>query len=128
MTARVLPLTSEPISDFFSHFPPCIRRSALAVFRAAAKRRAMVCSAAETVLPKGVFMTIIPRSVAAALSILSVPTPARPMIRSRGPAASMARRVTRVADRTNRASKPEIFEINSSSWKAPPTTTPFSPK
>ena len=37
----------------------------------------MLCSAVETVLPPGVFMTTIPCRVAAPKSILSTPTPAR---------------------------------------------------
>ena len=36
-----------------------------------------VCSAVLSVLPAGVFITTMPSRVAAALSMLSVPTPAR---------------------------------------------------
>ena len=36
----------------------------------------MVCSAAETVLPPGVFITTTPLRVAAGTSMLSTPTPA----------------------------------------------------
>ena len=42
----------------------------------------MVCSAAETLLPPGVFMTTTPRRVAAGTSMLSTPTPARAIARS----------------------------------------------
>ena len=45
-----------------------------------AKIIANVCSAAETVLPSGTFITIIPFWVADSISILSIPTPARPII------------------------------------------------
>ncbi len=38
-----------------------------------------VCSAVETVLPPGVFMTMMPRRDAAWTSILSTPAPARPI-------------------------------------------------
>ena len=50
--------------------------------RARAIISAMVCSAALTVLPPGVFMTTMPLRVAAATSMLSTPTPARAMARS----------------------------------------------
>ena len=43
----------------------------------------MVSSAAEIVLPEGALNTATPRSVAASTSMLSTPTPARPMTRSR---------------------------------------------
>ena len=39
----------------------------------------IVCSAADTVFISGVFITIIPFLVAAEISILSTPTPARPI-------------------------------------------------
>ena len=41
------------------------------------------CSAVLSVLPVGVFITTMPRRVAASLSMLSVPTPARAMARRR---------------------------------------------
>ena len=40
---------------------------------------ASVCSAVEMMLLRGEFMTMMPRLVAAATSMLSTPTPARPM-------------------------------------------------
>ena len=43
---------------------------------------AMVCSAVLMVLPAGVFITTMPCRVAAAESMLSVPTPARTTARS----------------------------------------------
>ena len=46
----------------------------------------MVCSAVVIVLPPGVFMTTMPRRVAASVSTLSKPVPARPTIRRRPPA------------------------------------------
>ena len=42
---------------------------------------ATVCSVAEIVLASGVFITRIPLMVAACISILSTPTPARPITR-----------------------------------------------
>ena len=41
--------------------------------------REKACSAVEIVLPPGVFITMTPRLVAASMSMLSTPTPARPM-------------------------------------------------
>ena len=63
----------------------------------------MVCSAADTMFDVGALQTITPRSVAAATSTLSTPTPARPMILRFAPA-SMTSRVTWVPERTMRAS------------------------
>ena len=40
---------------------------------------ATVCSVAAMVLPSGVFNTTMPRAVAAGISMLSTPTPARPI-------------------------------------------------
>jgi hypothetical protein len=45
--------------------------------------RAKACSAVLTVLPAGVFITTMPCRVAASLSMLSVPTPARTIALSR---------------------------------------------
>ena len=47
------------------------------MFRDRASISAIVCSAVLSVLPAGVFITTMPRRVAAVLSMLSVPTPAR---------------------------------------------------
>ena len=41
-----------------------------------------VCSHVEIVLPPGVFITMMPRRVAASTSTLSTPTPARPITRN----------------------------------------------
>ena len=71
----------------------------MAVLRATANMRAMVCSAAETTLEVGALQTMMPRSVAASESMLSTPTPARPMTLSFAPA-SITSRVTVVAERT----------------------------
>ena len=43
---------------------------------------AIVCSAADIVFTSGVFITTIPPLVAAEISILSTPTPARPITRN----------------------------------------------
>ena len=49
------------------------------MLRDSAMSMARVCSAVLRVLPAGVFMTTMPSRVAAVLSMLSVPTPARTM-------------------------------------------------
>jgi len=67
--------------------------------RAKATSNAMVCSAVVIVLPSGAFITTTPRIVAAGTSMLSTPTPARPMTYK--PAASSSRSdVTLVSLRT----------------------------
>ena len=73
------------------------------MFRASARIRPIVCSAAETTVDSGAFATTIPRRVAAATSTLSIPTPARPITFSRS-ARSMMLCVRRVADRITIAS------------------------
>ena len=49
------------------------------ILRAKELIRANVCSAVDTVFPKGVFITYILFSVAALMSTLSTPTPALPI-------------------------------------------------
>ena len=53
------------------------------MLRDRASIRAIVCSAVLSVLPAGVFITTMPQRVAAVLSMLSVPTPARTIAFSR---------------------------------------------
>ena len=53
------------------------------MLRDSASNRAKVCSAVLSVFPVGVFITTMPERAAAALSMLSVPTPARTMAFSR---------------------------------------------
>ena len=53
------------------------------MFRTRPYIKASVCSAVEIVLPPGVFMTTMPCRVAAFVSMLSTPTPARAMALSR---------------------------------------------
>ena len=60
---------------------------------------ASACSAVVIELPKGVFITTMPRPVAAARSTLSTPMPARP-ITCKFEAAERMSAVTLVADRT----------------------------
>jgi hypothetical protein len=71
--------------------------------RASERINAIVCSATDTALPPGVFITRTPAAVAAAVSTLSTPTPARPMTFSYG-ACARTSLVTFTALRTTRAS------------------------
>eukprot|EP00953_Heterococcus_sp_UTEX-ZZ885_P041346 21100-Heterococcus_DN1.PRE.2 len=60
--------------------------TALGMLRARARMCVMASSAAETVLPPGVFITSTPLAVAAGTSMLSTPVPALPTMRRRLPA------------------------------------------
>ena len=67
----------------FSHFPSFIELLACGSWRAMPIISAMACSPVVTVFPPGVFITTTPFLVAAVLSMLSVPLPARPFTVSR---------------------------------------------
>ena len=99
MSPSVLAVSSTPMNRCFSHRPAWVERSACGICRARASSSAIVCSAAVIELPNGVFITMTPRAVAAATSMLSTPMPARPITFSRSPAA-MTSAVTLVAERT----------------------------
>ena len=71
--------------------------------RASASISPMVSSATATAFAPGVFITTMPRRVAASASMLSTPTPARPMTRSFG-ACSISASSTCTALRTTSAS------------------------
>ena len=64
---------------FFSHLPARVEVSASGICRASASISEMACSAVVIELPNGVFITITPRAVAAGISTLSTPMPARPI-------------------------------------------------
>ena len=55
---------------FFSHLPAWVERSAAGIWRASANISAMACSAVVIELPNGVFITTMPRAVAAGTSIV----------------------------------------------------------
>ena len=88
---------------FFSHLPACVEASACGIWRASANIIAIACSAVVMELPKGVFMTMTPFAVAAGISTLSTPMPARP-ITFRFVACSRILAVTLVAERMARPS------------------------
>ena len=82
ITPSVLPAISVPMYFFFSQIPCFMLAAACGIFRASANMRPMASSAAAAAFPCGVLMTRTPFSVAALTSMLSTPTPARPMILS----------------------------------------------
>jgi len=69
--------------------------------RASANIMAIACSAVVIELPKGVFITTMPREVALGTSTLSTPMPARPMT-FRFVAADIMSGITLVAERIAR--------------------------
>ena len=103
MIPRVLLKISVPWYFFFSQRPSRMERAAWGIFRAMATIRDKACSAVVMVLPPGVFMTTMPRLLAAGMSTLSNPVPARPTTFKRGEAA-MSSAVTLVALRMTRPS------------------------
>ncbi len=84
----VLPRSSLPRNFFFSHLPAFVELLACGTALAIESINARVCSATETALPPGVFITSTPASVAAGRSTLSTPTPARPITLNLGAAAN----------------------------------------
>ena len=103
----VLPRSSAPCRLFFSHLPACIVELAAGSLRASASISPIVSSATATAFAPGVFITTIPRRVAASASMLSTPTPARPITRSFG-ACSISASSTCTALRTMSASASAI--------------------
>ena len=116
---------------FFSHLPAWVEASACGICRASASIRVMACSAVVIELPNGVFITMMPLAVAAGMSTLSTPMPARP-ITFRLFACSSIFSVTLVAERIASPSKPSMIAASLSlslprfGWKS--TSTPRSLK
>ena len=79
ITPSVLPVISTPMKLFFSHLPAWVEASASGICRASASISEMACSAVVIELPNGVFITMMPLAVAAGMSTLSTPMPARPI-------------------------------------------------
>ncbi len=79
MMPSVLPVISTPMKRFFSHLPAWVEALASGIWRASANISAMACSAVVIELPKGVFITMMPLRLAAGMSTLSTPMPARPI-------------------------------------------------
>src|SRR5215510_7985442 len=118
MTPSVLLVISTPMKRFFSHFPACVDASACGICRASANISVIACSAVVIELPNGVFITMMPLAVAAGMSTLSTPMPARP--------------ITLVAERTARPSKLPMtsasFSLSAPSFGWKSTSTPRSLK
>ena len=112
MTPSVFPRSSLPRNFRYSHFPAFVDAFACGMDRAIESIRAMVCSATETALAPGVFITSTPFAVAAVRSTLSTAAPARPMTRSFGAIANTSA-VTRTALRTTSASASARCCLNS---------------
>src|SRR5450830_1406709 len=122
---------STPMNLFFSHLPARVEVSASGIWRASASISEIACSAVVIELPNGVFITMMPRAVAAGMSTLSTPMPARP-ITFRFLAFSRILADTLVAERMARPSKPPISSASLSlslprlGWKS--TSMPRSLK
>ena len=101
----VLSASSTPSQRLRSQRPATSAAWAWGTLRAWASSSAMVCSAADTMLLCGALTTITPRRVAASVSTLSRPIPARPTTSRSLPAASTSS-VTVVAERMIRAWAP----------------------
>src|ERR1700687_5937977 len=78
ITPSVLAVISTPMKRFFSHLPAWVEASACGIWRASASISVIACSAVVIELPNGVFITMMPLAVAAGISTLSTPMPARP--------------------------------------------------
>ncbi len=97
-----------------SQRPSTSERSARGTLRKRASASASVCSAAATEFDSGALATMIPRRVAAGMSTLSTPVPARP-ITLRLVASSISSGVIFVAERIRIASYSPIRSRSSSS-------------
>ena len=122
----VLLKTSLPSRAFFSHLDCFMNMFACGMLRVRAIIMAMVCSPVVTVLPPGVFMTTMPCLLAAGMSMLSTPAPARPMTLSFFPA-EMISGVALVAERTTRPSYSPMIFLSSSGLRPVLTSTSKPP-
>ena len=111
ITPSVLLVISTPMKRFFSHFPAWVEVSACEICRASASISVIACSAVVIELPNGVFITMMPLAVAAGMSTLSTPMPARP-ITFRFFACSKIFGVTLVAERIASPSKSPIISAS----------------
>ncbi len=102
-TPSVLPQSSRPWNFDFSHLPAFRLAVACGILRHREAINAIACSAVVTTFPSGVFITRMPRSLAALRSTLSIPIPARPITLRRS-ARAMTSAVTLVSLRTASAS------------------------
>ena len=112
MTPSVLLQTSTPVNLPRSHLPARSAALAAGMCRAIAIIIEMVCSAVVTLLPSGLFITTMPRRVAASRSTLSTPTPARPITLERGGRVDdLARDLGRAADHQRVVRRDDFGEL-----------------
>ncbi len=102
-TPRVLSCSSEPFQRLRSQRPSTRAAWACGTLRARLSSSAIVCSAADTTFDWGALQTTTPERVAASMSTLSSPTPARP-ITFRSVAAAITSASMVVCERTTMAS------------------------
>jgi hypothetical protein len=62
MMPSVLAVSSTPMKRFFSHLPAWVEAVGGGIWRASANISAIACSAVVMELPKGVFITMMPRA------------------------------------------------------------------
>ena len=95
----------------FSHLPACVEAFACGIWRASDIIIEIACSAVVIELPNGVFITMMPRAVAALMSTLSTPMPARPTTFKLS-AGRVSFSVTLVAERIARPSNSPIISAS----------------
>ena len=117
-----LPEISAPMNLDFSHLLAVVEICACGIWRARASNMEIACSAVVTALPNGVFITTTPEAVAAAISTLSTPIPARPTTFRFGALASKSA-VTLVAERIASPSYSPIIPASSSGLRPGFTST-----
>ena len=115
---KVFSKISAPVYFERAHLP--LRSAACAgeTKRAEARSKVIASSAAETIFDVGAFTTMTPAAVAAGISTLSNPTPAR-AITLRPFAAAIASASIFVAERIKTASTPAASAARSSPRSAP---------
>ena len=113
ITPRVLSASSTPTHFDRSHRPAIRAPWACGTLRATARSMPMVCSAVERMFDCGALTTMTPRRVAASVSTLSRPMPARPTTTRSVPASSTSA-VTWVEERMIRAWAPGTTPSSSS--------------
>ena len=115
---RVFSNNSAPVYLDLAHLPPLSAACAGEIDLADARSNPIASSAAETIFEVGAFTTITPAAVAAGISTLSNPTPAR-AITFNPFAADIASASIFVAERINTASTPLDNAASNSLRSAP---------
>ena len=115
---RVFSNNSVPVNLERAHFPERRDELAAGIFRALAIISAIACSAALTIFDVGALITKTFAAVAAGISTLSKPTPAR-AITFKPVEALIASASIFVAERISTASTPDFSAARSSSRFAP---------